>query len=97
MFPTADCKSAVIKQVGEEDEKSVTSIAHQFERGARNKKFEMITGSKMKESNQRPVEAKSAGASPVGPAINFTEGNEGDEDAHRERVLHQASFFERCL
>lgn len=30
MFPTADCKPAVTKQVGEDDEKSVTSITHHF-------------------------------------------------------------------
>jgi hypothetical protein len=29
VFPTADCKSAVPKQVGEDDERSVTSTAHQ--------------------------------------------------------------------
>jgi hypothetical protein len=28
VFPTFDCKSNVSKQVGEDDEKSVTSIAH---------------------------------------------------------------------
>lgn len=43
----------------------------------------------MKESNQRPVEAKSAGASPVDPAINFTEENEGSKTG-RTRIGNES-------
>ena len=85
VFPTADGKSAVIKQVREDDGKSVTSAAYQFELGTRNSE----RGVRNNIQNNFGIEDEGVESAPCHGEVSRCESG-------RSRQFHGASTEQAC-